>query len=284
MQNWPTPRNRKEVRSFLGLAGYYRRFIKEFAKVARPLTALTSVNEAFQWTPECDHSFQALKDALNTAPVLGYPKPEGQIILDTDASGLAVGAVLSQVQDGCEVVLAYLSKALGAAEQNYCITRKQLFAVVTACRAWHPYIYGRPVVVRTDNSAVTWAKRIKKPVNQMARWLQKLGTYDLHEVHRPGRIHWNADALRSRRPHAPCCQCHREDGPCSQYDEVVSCAAVTRAQASAKDSDPDVARDNVVASGCDQRWSTAEVREEQLCDPSISMVMRALEAGSGRPE
>ena len=183
VQNWPTPRNQKEVRSFLGLAGYYRRFIKEFAKVARPLTALTSVNEAFQWTPDCDHSFQALKDALTTAPVLGYPKPEGQIILDMNASGLAVGAVLSQVQDGREVVLAYLSKALGAAEQNYCITRKELFAVVTACRAWHQYIYGRPVVVRTDNSAVAWAKRIKKPVNQMARWLQELGTYDFSMSH-----------------------------------------------------------------------------------------------------
>ena len=143
-----------------------------------------------------------MKHALTTAPILGYPKPDGQIILDTDASGLAVGAVLSQVQDGREVVLAYLSNAVGAAEQNYCVTRKELFAVVTACKAFHPYIYGRPVIVRTDNTAVAWAKRIKRPVNQMARWLQELGTYDLHEIHRPGRIHWNADAL-SRRPHAP---------------------------------------------------------------------------------
>ena len=157
-----------------------------------------------------------LKEALTTAPVLGYPKPEGQMILDTDASGFAVGAVLSQIQDGREVVLAYLSKALSAAEQNYCITRKELFAVVTASKAWHPYLYGRSVTVRTDNTAVAWAKRLKRPVGQMARWLQVLDTYDLHEVHRPGRIHWNADAL-SRRPQTPCSQCSREEGPCNDY-------------------------------------------------------------------
>ena len=103
VRNWPTPKNRKEVRSFLGLAGYYRRFIKDFAGIPRPLTALTSIEASFQWNTECDKSFMDLKEALTTAPVLGYPKPEGQMILDTDASGFAVGAVLSQIKDGREL-------------------------------------------------------------------------------------------------------------------------------------------------------------------------------------
>ena len=182
-------------------------------------------------------------------------------------------------------------KALGNAEQNYCVTRKELFAVVAACRAWHQYIYGRPVVVRTDNSAVACAKRIKKPVNQMARWLQELGTYDFHEVHRPGRIHWNADAL-SRRPHAPCSQCHREDGPCSQYEgedtgqSKLTCAVITRAQARADSAEVELESPNnqVIPSGEDQGWSSAEIRGEQLCDPDITKVMRALDSGSSRPE
>ena len=290
VRNWPTPKNRKEVRSFLGLAGYYRRFIKDFAGMARPLTALTSVEASFQWNTECDKSFMDLKEALTTAPVLGYPKPEGQMILDTDASGFAVGAVLSQIQDGREVVLAYLSKALSAAEQNYCITRKELFAVVTASKAWHPYLYGRSVMVRTDNTAVAWAKWLKRPVGQMARWLQVLGTYDLHEVHRPGHIHWNADAL-SRRPQTPCSQCSREEGPCNDYGppnkDVAFCAALTRAQAKQDQTGPNQDLNvsespNVLST--DQGWSSAEVREEQLRDPDISTVMRALASGQKRPE
>ena len=169
VKSWPIPKSKKEVRSFLGLVGYYRRFIKGFANIARPLTKLTGLHEKFKWTDDCQAAFEQLKSSLMTAPILGYPRPIGQIIVDTDASGEAVGAVLSQVQDGKRVVLAYLSKALTPAEQNYCVTRRELLALVTASKAWHPYLFGRPVIIRTDNSVVVWAKRLKNPVNQMAR-------------------------------------------------------------------------------------------------------------------
>ena len=206
VKNWPEPTTVKQVRSFLGLCSYYRRFIEGFASIARPLHKLTNKAEKFQWTSHQQQSFDQLKIALTTAPILAYPKAEGQYTLDTDASDEAVGEVLSQEQDECERVVAYYSKALSKAERVYCVTRKELLAVVQALKHFHPYIYGRTVVVRPDNAAVSWMKNLKAPTGQTARWLQLIGNYDLKVVHRAGRIHSNADAL-SR---IPCSSCRRQ--------------------------------------------------------------------------
>ena len=116
--NWPRPMNVTEVRSFVGLATYYRRFVKSFADVAAPLTDLTKKGKKFVWSKECEVAFDDLKKVLGSPQVMAYPKPEGQFILDTDASQVAVGAVLSQAQDGDERVIAYGSKMLGKAERN----------------------------------------------------------------------------------------------------------------------------------------------------------------------
>ena len=277
MVSWSTPKSKKELRSFLGLAGYYHRFVKDYAKIARV---------PYVWKEDCEQAFQQLKVALTTAPVLGYPKHVGRMVLDTDASGEALGAVLSQIQDGHEVVLAYMSKALGEAERNYCITRKELLAVFEACKTWHLYIYGRPVVVRTDNSAVAWAKRIKNPVRQMARWLQVLGTYDLTEVHRPGRIHWNADAL-GRKPVSPCGQCSRESGP---FDGMPK--RLGTGPSSKEDNDPHIkvcvvtrtqTKTTETAASDSEGMSLAELHEEQVKDPDISLVMQAKSLGEAKP-
>ena len=111
--------------------------------------------------------------------------------MDTDASDKPAGAVLSQSQDGTEKVIAYLSKTMNRHERCYCVTRKELLAVVTALRKFHPYLYGQQVLLRTDNAAVSWIKRLKNPTGQMARWLQEIETYA------------DADAL-SRNPSKPC--------------------------------------------------------------------------------
>ena len=161
--------------------------------------------------------------------------------------------------------------------------------MVTACKAWHPYIFGRPVVLRTDNSAVVWAKRIKNPVNQMARWLQTLDTYDLQEVHRPGRVHWNVDGL-SRRPHSPCPQCHREEGICTEKGiekervDSVSCAVLTRAQL--RDDQCTVSQDFPTTAEPDltESWSNDEIRNEQLEDPNITFLFTSKEVNAVRPE
>ncbi|GFQ73200.1 retrovirus-related Pol polyprotein from transposon opus [Trichonephila clavata] len=126
VKEWSQPRNVHELRSFLGLCTYYRRFVKGFSLIARPLHRLTEHKRPFVWTEECEVAFTSLKEALTSAPILSYPDPDKQFILDTDASHANVGAVLSQEIDGQERVIAYWSKCLSKPERNYCITRKEL--------------------------------------------------------------------------------------------------------------------------------------------------------------
>ena len=152
---------------------------------------------------------------MTSTPILAYPLPDIPFILDTDASDKAVGAVLSQVQDSHERVIAYMSKSMNIHEQSYCVTRKELLAVITALRTCHHYLYGQEVLLRTDNAAVSWMKNLKKPTGQTARWLQELGTYNLTVTHRAGRKHSNADAL-SRRP---CKSCERQELGNEQSDD-----------------------------------------------------------------
>lgn len=167
VKNWPIPKSEKQIRSFLGLCSYYRRFVKNFAEIAKPLHALYEKNAKFLWTPECQKSFDSLKDSLTSAPILGFPIPSMQFILDTDASNQSVGAVLSQDQGGLERVVAYMSKTMNRHEQSYCVTCKELLAVVTALRKFHHYLYGQDVLLRTDNAAVSWVRNLKNPIGQM---------------------------------------------------------------------------------------------------------------------
>ncbi|GFW53059.1 retrovirus-related Pol polyprotein from transposon 412 [Trichonephila clavipes] len=124
VKNWKRPENLRELRSFLGLCTYYRKFVKGFSNIARPLHKLTESKQKFQWTKECEDSFLQLKEALTSSPILIYPQPDKPFILDTDASNESVGAVLSQEIDGQERVVAYWSKCLSKPERNYCVTRK----------------------------------------------------------------------------------------------------------------------------------------------------------------
>lgn len=204
VQNWPTPKTVTDVRSFLGLCSYYRRFVRGFADIARPLHRLTEKKATFQWTEECQTAKDTLVQALTTAPILAYPKEEGPFVIDTDASGAAIGAVLSQVQDGEEKVILFYSRGLSAQEKNYCVTRRELLAVVDSVKHCHHFLYGAHFKVRTDHGALRWLLSFKNPEGQLARWLELLGTYDFNIEHRPGKKHTNADAL-SRRP------CHQED-------------------------------------------------------------------------
>lgn len=165
---WPVPRSVAEVRSFVGLTSYYRRFIYEYAHIAKPLHELTESGKEFSWTEACDKAFYTLKENLASAPVLAYPTLEDTFILDTDASGVPIGAVLSQVQNGTEKVMAYFSKALRKAERNYCVTRRELLAVVDGIRHFHQYLYGRKFTVRTDHGALQWLMSFKDLEGQMA--------------------------------------------------------------------------------------------------------------------
>ena len=164
-------------------------------ELAAPLYELATKGTDFEWTERRHEAFGQLKNALTSAPILGFPREDRLWYLDTDASELGMGAVLSQVQDEEERVIAYVSKSLEGSEQRYCTARKELLAVVRALKHFKCYLYGQKITVRTDNRAVSWLHRSKDP--------EVIDTYDITFQHRPGRKHGNADAL-SRYP---CRQC-----------------------------------------------------------------------------
>lgn len=196
----PTPNNVTELRSFLGLVSYYRKYIKDFASIAKCLHSLTSKNNKWIWTEECDRAFEELKKKLQNAPILGYPDiNDGSFILDTDASNEAIGCVLSQIQNGREKVIAYGSRTLSSAEKNYCVTRKEMLAVIYFVKYYKHYLLGREFILRTDHGSLTWLHKFKEPDGQICRWLQQLGPYNFTIIHRAGKQHANADAL-SRLP------------------------------------------------------------------------------------
>ena len=156
VRGWPTPRCLRETRAFLGLCSYYRKFLGGFAHIAAPLHALTKKNKPFVWDTACQDAFETLKGCLVSAPVLALPHDDGLYVLDTDASEVAIGVVLSQVQGGIEKVVAYYSRLYTQSEVNYCTTRKELLAVVEGLRQFRPYVLGRHCVVRTDHAALRW--------------------------------------------------------------------------------------------------------------------------------
>ncbi|GFY09832.1 retrovirus-related Pol polyprotein from transposon 17.6 [Trichonephila clavipes] len=142
VKDWNCPTDVHQLRSFLGLCTYYRKFVKSFSTIARPLHKLTEAKQKFIWTGDCNNIFNKLKDALTSAPVLEYPEIGKQFILDTDASHESIGAVLSQEIDGQKCVIAYFSKCVSRPERNYCVIRKELLAIVKAVVRSHPYLYG----------------------------------------------------------------------------------------------------------------------------------------------
>ena len=202
IQEWPTPRNQNDVRSFLGYATYYRKFIRNFAKVADPLNKLLQKDHTFHWSSLCEESFTLLKKAFSDVVTLAYPNFSKPFIVDTDASDVGIGAVLSQLNTAnVEQPVCYFSRSLSKPERKYAVTRKEMLALVDSLRHFRCYLLGKKFTVRTDHSALQWLRTFKEPVGQVARWIERLAEYDFDILHRPGIKHGNADAL-SRYPHA----------------------------------------------------------------------------------
>ena len=193
--HWPTPTSPQEVQQFLSLASYYRKFIQNFASIARPLQNLTEHGRTFMWTTECATSFAVLKQRLITAPILAFSDCSKPFLLDTYASHDGIGAVLSQVYEGTERVVAYASRSLTKAERKYCMTRKELLAVIVFIKQFRPYLLGQSFKLRTDHGSLTWLQNFKDPCGQLARWLEQLQEFNFEIVHRRGIKHQNADAL-----------------------------------------------------------------------------------------
>ena len=169
MANYPAPKNSKEVKQFIGLSNYYRRFIPSYAAIAEPLhRLLCKCSKAFHWTPECDNSFNTLKTKLTTPPVLAFSQFEMPFIVATDASDHAIGGVLSQLQDGQEKVIAYWSRQLQKAERNYSTIEREALAVVGAVKEFYPYLYGFQFTLLTDHNPLTSLKGLKDTGGRLA--------------------------------------------------------------------------------------------------------------------
>ena len=170
VSDFPRPINAKNIKQFLGLAGYYRRFIPDFAKIARPIHYLLQKENKFIWRVAQESTFLALKQKLCSQPLLQYPDFNLPFVVTTDASDFALGGVLSQGPIGKDLPIAYTSRALINAELNYTTTKKELLAIIHAVKQFRPYLYGRKFTLVTDHRPLLWLHRLKDPVQRMARW------------------------------------------------------------------------------------------------------------------
>ncbi|KAL0202364.1 hypothetical protein M9458_000382, partial [Cirrhinus mrigala] len=211
VKDWERPTNRMEVLRFLGFVGYYRRYVKGYSNLAAPLYRLTSgdprkkkrgtqknpsPDQPFLWTADCEEAFQSLKEKLISAPVLGYPDYSLPFLLQTDASGMGLGAVLVQVQDGVERVIAYASRGLSPPETRYPAHKLEFLALKWAVTdKFHDHLYGRKFSVLTDNNPLKYVMTSAKLDATGQRWVSHLSIYDFDIQYRRGQDNSNADAL-----------------------------------------------------------------------------------------
>ncbi|KAB2629775.1 S ribonuclease [Pyrus ussuriensis x Pyrus communis] len=191
VENWEQPRTVTEVRSFLGLAGYYRRFVKDFSVIALPLTRLTRKDVKFEWDDRCEQSFQQLKHCLTHAPVLALPDDSGDFEVYSDASLNGLGCVL--MQQGR--VIAYASRQLKPHEMNYPTHDLELAAIIFALKLWRHYLYGEKCRIFTDHKSLQYLFTQKELNLRQRRWLELLSDYDCTIDYHPGRANVVADAL-----------------------------------------------------------------------------------------
>src|SRR5262249_34145160 len=191
VSNWPRPTNVTEIQSFLGMAGYYRRFVKDFSKIAAPLTKLTRKQVRFEWDDSCEQSFQKLKECLTSALVLTLPSGQGDYVIYCDASKIGLGCVL--MQNGR--VIAYASRQLRKHEVNYPTHDLEMAAVIFALKIWRHYLYGEKSEIYTDHKSLQYIQQQKELNVRQRRWIELLKDYDCQILYHPGKANVVADAL-----------------------------------------------------------------------------------------
>ena len=186
----------------MGLAGYYRRYVKGFAAIAEPLHALTQKDAVIHWSEDCQAAFDRLKTLLTTSPITAFPDFSQAFRLYTDASTAGLGAILAQVRDGKERIIFCASRALNQAEKSYPATKLECLAIVWAVAKFRPYLMAMPLEVFTDHYALQWLKTMHTGSALLHRWSAALEEYDFTMHHRPGKVQTHVDGL-SRLPVGP---------------------------------------------------------------------------------
>ena len=199
VQEFPTPKNVKNIQSFLGLTNYYRCFVERYAFHADPLTKLLRKDVKFEWTKECQDAFEKLKTRLISAPILGQFREDAPNEIFTDACMYGMSAIFGQIQAGKHVVISYSSKMFNKAQMNYSISEKECLALVYAVKKYRHYIHGSHFTVFTDHNPIQYIMKVKNPNGKLMRYSMILMEYDFTVKYKPGKIHQNADTL-SRFP------------------------------------------------------------------------------------
>nr|CAH66120.1 OSIGBa0146N20.5 [Oryza sativa] len=257
--NWKQPKTVSEVRSFLGLAGYYRRFIENFSKIARPMTRLLQKEVKYKWTEDCEQSFQELKKRLVTAPVLILPDSRKDFQVYCDASRLGLGCVL--MQEG--KVVAYASRQLRPHENNYPTHDLELAAVVHALKIWRHYLYGNHTEIYTDHKSLKYIFTQPDLNMRQRRWLELIKDYDMEIHYHPGKANVVADAL-SRKSY-----CNMSEGRCLPWElcqefEKLNLGIVSKGFVAALEAKPTL---------------FDQIREAQVNDPDIQEIKKNMRRG-----
>ena len=202
IKNWPIPTTVKQVRSFLGFGNFYRKFISHYSDLARPLNDLTKKDKKFEWTTECQNSFDTLKKRFTEEPVLMMPDQSRPFQIEADASKVATGAVLTQLDsNGDRHPIAFLSQTLSDTERRYEIYDRELLGIIQALKEWRHHIQGsgHTTTVYSDHKNLTYFRTTQKLNSRQARWSLYLSEFDIKLVHLPGMKMIQSDTL-SRRP------------------------------------------------------------------------------------
>ena len=194
------PKDVRNIREFLGLTGYYRRFIQDYEKIAKPLHELLKKDKEFNWEEDQQIAFEAVKERLCAHPILLFPDFEKHFTLTTDASDTAIGAVLSQEKDNFDHPVAYLSQTLNKAERKKeCLTEKECLTVLYAHNQFQPYLLGRKFILVAHHKPLNWMHNRKDPGKLLMRWTFRFTGYEYTFKYKPGKLNCNADVL-SRNP------------------------------------------------------------------------------------
>ena len=204
IQEWKTPKTVKHIQAFLGFANFYRRFVNNFSKIVKPLTALTQKEKKWQWGSEEQEAFQTLKNEITKDPVLVHPNRDKPYFLETDASGVAMGAILSQKgSDGYLHPIAFLSKSFNKAQMNYDTHDKELLAIITSLLHWRLFLEltEEPITVYTDHRNLEYWKTAREFKRRHSRWYGEIASFNFHIVYRAGKLSNKPDALSRRHDH-----------------------------------------------------------------------------------
>lgn len=262
VKNWPRPTTPTEIRSFLGLAGYYRRFVKDFSSISAPLTKLTHKASKFQWNDACEKSFQDLKNKLISTPVLVLPEGTEGYTVYCDASRIGLGCVLMQHGK----VIAYASRQLRPHEKNYPTHDLELAAVIFALKIWRHYLYGVHVDIYTDHKSLQYIFNQKDLNLRQRRWLELLKDYDVDILYHPGKANVVADALSRKAMMAPI----ERQGMVKDLHQLAS-LGVRLLETPNKE---------LIVHNAAESSLVAEVKEKQYADPILLQLKENVQSGA----